>query len=360
MGRLIFFAIYLALGAYLVFGAFRFAESYRAAAENAALSHRARLEVETRLRERQRTLLFVGDIMLSRGVGRMIAREADPRYPFLRIAEMTRKADFAFGNLEGVISDRGAPQGGGYLFRAEPATADGLSYAGFDGLSVANNHSMDYGREAYDDTLARLTARGIAPITKEPYVTTIGDAAVPLVAYAPVLPSFDQAAAITTITTLRTSSTLPQVDLIAVSLHWGEEYAQAPSKSQRELAHTLIDAGADLIIGHHSHVVQEIERYEAKPFITPSSSVIPAKAGIQKQTLDYPVKPDKDNFLGDATRVGYIAYSLGNFVFDQNFSEETMQGLMLEAQIIDGRLTNVEAVPISISATFQPALALEE
>lgn len=105
-----------------------------------------------------------------------------------------------------------------------------------------------------------------------------------------------------------------EADIVVVSLHWGEEYAPGPSEEQRELARASIDAGADLVIGHHPHVVQEVERYKS----------------------------------------GWIAYSLGNFIFDQNFSEETMSGLMLRAFVRDGKISRVEEVPIRISETHQP------
>ena len=91
------------------------------------------------------TLIFVGDIMLSRFIGTLSARKNDWTFPFRRIADTTRPADIAVGNLEGPISARGERAGSEYLFRADPRAVEGLRYAGFDVLSVANNHIWDYG-----------------------------------------------------------------------------------------------------------------------------------------------------------------------------------------------------------------------
>ena len=109
------------------------------------------------------TIILVGDIMLDRGVEYMVHKEGggDFRFPFLKIAEELQKADIIFGNLEGPISDKGTKVGSIYSFRAEPEVIEGLTFAGFDILSVANNHAFDYGREALEDTLKRLNEAGI-------------------------------------------------------------------------------------------------------------------------------------------------------------------------------------------------------
>ncbi|KKU15929.1 MAG: Poly-gamma-glutamate synthetase complex A, partial [Candidatus Giovannonibacteria bacterium GW2011_GWB1_45_9b] len=103
-------------------------------------------------------------------------------------------------------------------------------------------------------------------------------------------------------------------DLIVVSFHFGEEYKKEPSLRQIKLAKIAIDAGADLVIGHHPHVTQPVEKY-----------------------VD-----------------SYIAYSLGNFVFDQNFSEETMTGLLLEVEIRDKKILSVKTREIKLNLNYQP------
>ena len=109
---------------------------------------------------------------------------------------------------------------------------------------------------------------------------------------------------------------LEVADIIIVSMHWGEEYQLRSNKKQQEIGRALVEAGTDIIIGHHPHVIQEIERYKN----------------------------------------GWIAYSLGNFIFDQNFSKETMEGLMLKAIIQDKKIVEIEPVEIKINSSFQPEI----
>ena len=110
------------------------------------------------------TLLFAGDIMLDRGVEFYINQHNDWKLPFLHIADTLKNADLTFGNLESVISDKGENQGSIYSFRADPKALEGLIFAGFDVLSVANNHSLDYGSDALLDSIQRLKDSGIVPI----------------------------------------------------------------------------------------------------------------------------------------------------------------------------------------------------
>ena len=287
------------------------------------------------------TMLFAGDIMLSRLIGKEITQKKDPLYPFLLIASTTHAADLAFANLESPISTRGTKQGSEYSFRADPATAAGLTYAGFDVLNMANNHVWDYGRDAALDTMALLRDAGISYIgfgrnydeANAPVIKQVGDTKVAFLGYtqfySPVLWADER---------LGLSSLLPdkiveeiqelkssgKADLVVISFHWGEEYKTTANEYQRELAHQLIDAGADLIIGHHPHVVQEVEKYD---------------------TADFP---------GNPAHEGWIAYSLGNFIFDQNFSPDTRQGLMLRVIMQGSRIVSVEPVKIEFTKTYQP------
>ncbi|MDO8655252.1 MAG: CapA family protein, partial [bacterium] len=115
--------------------------------------------------EEQATLLFVGDIMLDRGVEYYIEKNGgDWRFPFLNIADSLKKADLVFGNLESAISDKGEKQGSIYSFQADPRSLEGLVFAGFDVLSVTNNHSLDYGMEALLDSISRVESQGIATL----------------------------------------------------------------------------------------------------------------------------------------------------------------------------------------------------
>ncbi|MDO8264822.1 MAG: CapA family protein, partial [Candidatus Parcubacteria bacterium] len=104
------------------------------------------------------TLIFTGDIMMDRGVEYSIRQKGngDFKFPFLKIADFLKDADILVGNLESPISDKGEKVGSIYSFRSDLKAIEGLSFAGFDILSVANNHAFDYGRLALEDTLLRL------------------------------------------------------------------------------------------------------------------------------------------------------------------------------------------------------------
>jgi len=109
-------------------------------------------------------MLFAGDIMLSRKIGGIMKEKGDYRFHFLKIASTTLRADISFANLESPLSSRGTKSGSAYSFRAEPMAVEGLTFAGFDVLSVANNHLFDYGEKALRDTLSILSENDIAAI----------------------------------------------------------------------------------------------------------------------------------------------------------------------------------------------------
>lgn len=278
-------------------------------------------------------LMFVGDIMLDRGVEYMVKKygEGDYSFPFLKIADYLEKADILFGNLESPISDRGKKVGSIYSFRARPEAIEGLEYAGFDIVSVANNHIFDYGKEAVEDSFKRLREAGIdfagggfsekeacSPIIKEIKGIKIGFLAFTNLGSLTWQAKEDLSGICWLDEKIkeRIKEAKENSDLVIVSLHSGEEYQSQPTSEQRYFSHLAIDAGADLVVGHHSHVVQLIERYKQ----------------------------------------GYIAYSLGNFVFDQGFSEETMKGLLLEVLIKNAKIEKVIPREIKINKLFQPEI----
>lgn len=279
---------------------------------------------------KQVQLVFVGDIMLSRAVAKQIREHQDASYPFRRIVDSISSADLAFGNLEGPMSDKGTDQYHLYSFRADPATLEGLLYAGFDVLSVANNHMGDWGNAALLDTVLRLKYAGISPVgagvdiaaAEAPVIREVHGAKIAYFAATDQIPEkfianeghegvndFDLTRMANAV-----KETKKDVDVVIVSLHWGGEYETSPRPSMKETARALIDAGADIVVGHHPHVVQPVEEYHG----------------------------------------GWIVYSLGNFVFDQTFSDATMQGLMVRATIERHAVVQLEEVPFKISSTFQP------
>ena len=268
------------------------------------------------------TLLFVGDIMLDRGVEWKVNQNppagggGDWRWPFLKIADTFQKADLVFGNLESQISDKGTDVGSIYSFRANPQSLEGLTYAGFDVVSVANNHSLDYTKEAFEDSSARLKEAGIMPVADSLAIKEVKDVRIGFLAYTNFagIAKVDWNNLQEVIGDIQHARS--RVDTLVVSLHAGEEYDKEPNEFQETFAQSAIDAGADLIIGHHPHVVQPLEQYKQ----------------------------------------GWIAYSLGNFVFDQYFSEETMQGAILKVVLENTNIKEVSLLPTRLNSSYQVEL----
>jgi len=291
-------------------------------------------------------LYAVGDIMLNRGVEQLIETEGegDYKFPFFKIADYLKKSDILFGNLESIISDESgekAKKTGSVrvYFKSDPDAVDGLIYAGFDIVSVANNHALDYGRIAFEESLKRLTKVGIEYIgggfnsseTFSVKVKEIKGVKIGFLAY--TYPKFDgiyipwkpteKESGVAVIEKKELEKVKQiiakaknEVDILIVSNHWGDEYSLEPNKDQIFFDRAFIDAGADLILGHHPHVVQPIERYKN----------------------------------------GWIAYSLGNFVFDMT-SEETTKSVILEAKIRDKKIKKIKLTKVKISDHFQPYLS---
>ncbi len=280
-------------------------------------------------------LFAVGDIILDRGVELNIKKNGngDFRFPFLRIADDLKEADILFGNLEGLISDQGENVGSIYSFRANPEAIEGLKYAGFDVLSLANNHMLDYGRDALEDTFKRLKEAGIdyvgAGLNEQeaysPLIKEVKETKIAFLAYTDLGPEswkatneYSGMAWINEEDMERVKKDIEKAkeesDILIISLHSGKEYSTTPSSFQSYFFKACIDAGADMGIGHHPHVVQDVEKY------------------------------------GD----GWIAYSLGNFVFDQGFSEETMESCLLRITIKDKKIEQVSCQKVKISDFFQP------
>jgi poly-gamma-glutamate synthesis protein (capsule biosynthesis protein) len=287
------------------------------------------------------TLVAVGDVMLSRSVEERMRERNDYTYPFLKTADILRGADIAFGNLETPITEGepARPAGGPVLpgemmFRADPKVVEGLVYAGFDVLSLANNHLPDAGQKGLLDTFEYLDEVGISYVgageddakARRPVIKEVNGLSFAFLAYndSDVVPpgyfaSSDRAGtAQMNIETLREdiSRVGDQADFVIISMHSGTEYAPEPNDRQVAFARAVIDAGATLVLGHHPHVVQTSERYKN----------------------------------------GYIVYSLGNFVFDQMWSLETRQGLIAEFTFSQDGIEKADLTPVIIENYAQPRL----
>ncbi len=283
----------------------------------------------------QISLLAVGDIMLERGVEYMVNKygQGDWRWPFLKIKDYLTKADILFGNLEGPISESGRKVGSIYSFRFDPRTIEALVFAGFDVLSLANNHILDYQKSALEDTMEILNRNKIDYVgagfnieeVSSVKIREVKGTRIGFLAFTDLGSSYWQADQKSSGVAWLNRSDLEEVkeqikrekekvDILIVSLHSGEEYSLEPTDFQVTFSRVVIEAGADMVIGHHPHVVQKIERYRDK----------------------------------------WIAYSLGNFIFDQGFSQETMEGLLLEIKISGKKIKEVIGYKIKMNQFFQP------
>lgn len=274
------------------------------------------------------TLTAVGDIMLGRGVARVMP-EKEPSYPFTYVNDQFEKSHLVFGNLEMVISERGEPlPGKGIWLKGEPEVSGRLKY--FDVLNTANNHTVDYDTEGLMDTIEYLLEQGIQPVgagqdlnrARAPIYLEVEGMMLAILSYsemADIFFSWDyrrpmgatpDRAGINPYNPeeiKKDISAVKDADWLLLSLHWGEEGLAYPREDQRLDARSFIDAGADIIIGHHPHNLQGIEMYKGRP----------------------------------------IFYSLGNFVYDQR-KRHQIETILAEITISKDAIEQVRVLPLLI------------
>ena len=303
--------------------------------QNLTQTEKLNVPAET-LNNSSNVLVAVGDIMLSRNVGTKIRTLNDPKAPFLKTVEILKSADITFGNLESPFDDKGPPLTQGMVFKAEPDTIAGLVYAGFDILSLANNHFGNRGTSGMQYTFSHLLNNKIQYIgagenlAKAKEVKIIEKKGIKF-----AFLGYDDMASTITPTSYQATTSTPGVapliesslttdiknakekaDAVIVSFHWGNEYKQIQNDRQTKVGRLAIDSGASLVLGHHPHVVEPYEKY-------------------------------KD---------GYVFYSLGNFVFDQMWSEATRKGEIAKVYFKGVKIEKVEVIPIKIYDYYQPKI----
>jgi len=280
------------------------------------------------------SLVAVGDISFSRGVERMVKKQKDLNYPFLKIRDYLKSADLVFGNLETPITEGPEIPDFEMVFRSNPGTEQTLKQAGFSVLSLANNHTPNFGEQGLKDTFNYLAEVGIKFVgagnneqeANQPvYIETKG-IKFAFLAYndTDIVPaSYEAANSHAGTAFMRTEKMAEAVkeakqktDFVIISMHAGIEYTDKPNDSQVNFAHAAIDAGADLVIGHHPHVVQTMEKYKGK----------------------------------------YIFYSLGNFVFDQPQSQETKEGLAIKVYFAKDGINKISLLPVVMENLVQPRM----
>ena len=274
------------------------------------------------------TILFTGDILLDRGVRRYIEHGGMRRVIPDETADFLRSADVVVGNLECPATTVNQPAFKRFVFRAEPQWLDSLRAYGFTHLNLANNHSVDQGRDGLRDTRLNILHAGLVPIGAD---STMQAAAVPTplhtgrgrgegliyllasnrlalesFAYLPDRESVSQEPLDSLLRRIRTIKKADSTAVVIVNLHWGAEHTLRPLPQQRLEAHALIDAGADAIIGHHTHTLQTTETYKGKP----------------------------------------IYYGIGNFIFDQQKPLNT-QACIVRLRITQQKIV-ADAIPIRI------------
>lgn len=247
------------------------------------------------------TMLFLGDIMLGRYVRTLMEKSGDLNYPFLKAKTTTGPGanflngyfDRVIANLEGPIVPVPNRAQTGTNFGFAPDTGKILKQNGIDLVSLGNNHTLDQGQKGYDSTKKYLNeaqlpffGHPILPTEADTHIETIKGKTFAFVGFHDATRRLDDNGARALLQKID-----PQVDYMIVFIHWGPEYQKNPSARQVQLAHLFIDHGADLVIGHHPHIPQTREQYK----------------GVE------------------------IVYSLGNFIFDQYWSDMTQHGLTIEA-----------------------------
>ncbi len=275
-------------------------------------------------------ILFAGDLMLDRGTKSTIKRNG-PSFLFENIKPLLGNVDFSIANLECVIADTSLkPLDKRFVFQGNPEWLSTIRDNGITHLTLANNHSFDYGEEGVRQTVANLNRYGIKPIgikakhSGSDLPTIIEKNEIHLAIFSSCLLQKqdtlicnESASALSD--KIRAFKKIHPTYLVIVCLHWGIELRSTPTPEQIEQAHLLIDAGADAIIGHHPHVVQTIENYNGK----------------------------------------YIFYSIGNFIFDNNYPP-CNTGIFGIFSLSKNGIASVEIVPFTMLHSQPIVMSPEE
>ena len=270
------------------------------------------------------SVTITGDILLDRGVRKVIEQKGTDAVFSPFVDSVFQSSDIVIGNLECPATKIKEPSFKQFIFRAEPEWLFTLKRHGITHLNLANNHSVDQGRAGLVDTRENVVSAGMIPIgagrtmeeaarpvllnssPRKVYVLASLQLALENFAYLSEKPSVSQEDFDTLVERVRHLRSSEPDSYIIVTLHWGGEHTLQPVTIQRVRAHQLIDAGADALIGHHTHTLQTIEEYKGKP----------------------------------------IYYSIGNFIFDQRKPVNT-KACMVKLTITK-ESSHVETIPVEI------------
>jgi poly-gamma-glutamate capsule biosynthesis protein CapA/YwtB (metallophosphatase superfamily) len=222
-------------------------------------------------------LAIVGDILLGGGLAGTLASKG-PDWPWRKAAPLLWEADLTLGNLETAVTAGGAPASKQYTFRSDPRTLSGPANAGMDILSLANNHSLDYGQAALLETIQHVRDAAMLPVgagrdateALAPVILNVKGLKIAVLGFSRVLPfghwaagekhaglapGWDPKVVVNAIRQAKASA-----DVVVVLVHWGEEVKAEPRQADIDLAGQMIAAGATVVAGHHPHVLQGIDR----------------------------------------------------------------------------------------------------
>lgn len=269
------------------------------------------------------TIHFVGDIQFSGKVAELLEKNGY-NYPFAKLGSMFQDDDLTIGNLETPVTHGGTSAADKtYVYKSSPKALQAMAAAGFDGVNLANNHILDQGVEGLVDTLSYLKDYGIAHTgagmnaeeAYEPAYFERKGMKIALLGFSRVVPvaswkaDGNRAGVAEAYDPTRAAAAIQEAkkkaDLVIVAAHWGVERVSTPNADQTRLAHAFVDAGADLVIGGHPHVLQGLEYYKGK----------------------------------------WIAYSTGNFIFTRSTNEETWKTAVFQASCSRDAACSMKLIP---------------
>jgi poly-gamma-glutamate capsule biosynthesis protein CapA/YwtB (metallophosphatase superfamily) len=305
-----------------------------ASRDSAALIIQQELKVKEAGTPASITISAAGDVMLGSWVADYINR-FDVNYPFDSTRHLIEASDLAIANLEAPLTKTGTMvRNKTYTFKVPPAFVRGIKNAGIDVVTLANNHMIDFGCEGLMNTIAALDSAGIRHCgagenlrqASEPAIVEVSGMKIAFVGFSLAFPKQFWAKRDSCGTCFAEKRLLARVlkqcektaDMTVVSFHWGEEKRTTPKEYQIQLAHQVIDLGADLVLGHHPHVLQGLEIYKNR----------------------------------------LIAYSLGNYVFG-SYSMYARTSMVLQVEMDETGLIRAQVVPISVynyEVQFQPKI----
>lgn len=282
-------------------------------------------------------------------VGDMEVDRPDPTSAFAKVTSELNEADIRFGGLEASMSENGTPLTGKIIMRHPPEMIAAYVAGGFDVVAFASNHCMDYGIAPFTETMALLERNGIRysgagrnlDEARAPAIVERGGIRFGFLSYVLNLPlGWGAHATKPGVAPIRedalfgppyldeeeleamqadVAKTRPMVDILVTSFHWGSSQSRTLTLSQKAAAHAAIDAGVDIVIGHHPHIIQGIEIYRDKP----------------------------------------IFFALGNFVLDHDhpmFRQTVRESLFVKCLIEDGKVARVSCLPVLIDADGSPRI----